>query len=141
MITRLGHVAIRVSDLEASLRFCRGGLGLQEVFWLNVDDGTTSTMYLYIAPCQFIELFVNGVSRLETGPDTVGLCHTCLEVPDIEVAPSTRRSRRDFPSVCSSGPTIRTAIRPSWCSCRRRPCSTRRRSGCPGSKQRIKTTG
>lgn len=86
MITRLGHIAMRTGDLPQSLRFYTDVLGLKEAFRLYGEDGALGAVYVYIAPYQFLELFANGERPAERGPDVIGVCHLCLEVPDIQEA-------------------------------------------------------
>lgn len=93
MISGLGHVAVRTSNLMESLRYYTEILGLQEAFRMYGADGALGTIYLYIAPNQFLELFANGTRRCETGGDAIGMCHICLQVSDIEEACRTIRER------------------------------------------------
>lgn len=86
MITRLGHIAVRISDINTSLHFYVDILGLEEAFRLYGEDGSLTTVYLYIAPYQFLELFTNGRMAPERRDDTIGPCHICLEVVDIQAA-------------------------------------------------------
>ena len=48
MITTLSHVACRVRDLEASLRFYRDVLGLPESYRLNHASGETMLVALWL---------------------------------------------------------------------------------------------
>lgn len=59
MITDLGHVALAVNDLKASLAFYRT-LGVEEAFRLNREDGSLMLVYLHVAGDRFIELFPGG---------------------------------------------------------------------------------
>ena len=86
MITRLGHIAIRTSDILNSVKFYVDVLGLQEAFRMYGDDGGLATVYIYVAPNQFLELFANGKKTCERGNDVIGMVHICLEVPDIKAA-------------------------------------------------------
>ena len=86
MIKGLSHIAIRVKDLDESLRFYREILGLEEAFRLREEDGTTRIVYLWIAPGQFIELFPNGGTEPERGSHMIGMQHICLETGDVEAA-------------------------------------------------------
>ena len=89
----LSHIAVRTKDLDASLRFYRDIMGLEEAFRLCGDDGKPFLIYVYIAPNQFIELFPNGERRQEQGRDVIGFQHICLEVEDVEAAYRTMRER------------------------------------------------
>ena len=61
MITGIGHVAFRVTDLERALDFYCGKLGFQEAFRLE-REGQPSPwiVYLRLGPNQFVELFPYG---------------------------------------------------------------------------------
>lgn len=70
-IVGLGHVAIKIADVERSLGFYVGKLGLQEFLRLNKDDGTLWLVYLRVTDEQFIEIFPAAVrtgTRARTGP-------------------------------------------------------------------------
>ena len=86
MITGLGHIAVRASDLMESFRYYTEILGLKEAFRMYGEDGALGTIYLYIAPNQFLELFANGSKAVEKGSDVIGMCHICLQVSDIRQA-------------------------------------------------------
>ena len=47
------------------------------------ENGELATVYLYIAPSQYLELFANGARPAPTDPDTIGMCHICLETEDV----------------------------------------------------------
>ena len=86
MIEGLGHVAIRAKNLDESLRFYTGVLGLREAFRMGGEGGAPAMVYLYIAPGQFLELFGGGTRPAAPTPETIGLCHICLQVGDIQAA-------------------------------------------------------
>ena len=84
MITGIGHVAFRVTDLQRSLEFYCGILGLREAFRLE-KEGMPSPwiVYLQVAPGDFIELFP-GAEKVGAQPgDDAGYHHYCLLVDDI----------------------------------------------------------
>ena len=87
MITGIGHVAFRITDLERSLRFYCGQLGFREAFRLDREgEPSPWIVYLQVAPGHFIELFP-GAQRL--APSTgrgAAYNHFCLLVDDIEAA-------------------------------------------------------
>ena len=56
-VTGLSHAAIRVRDIEESFRFYTGVLGLKEAFRMVREDGSLGTVYLFLAPGQYLELF------------------------------------------------------------------------------------
>jgi lactoylglutathione lyase len=80
MIKGLGHLAVRARDLEASAEFYRDVVGLKEAFRMDRPNGSgTGTVYFYIAPGQFIEIFPDGAgSQPEDG--NIGIKHICIEV-------------------------------------------------------------
>ena len=82
MIKGISHVAVRVTDMEKSLRFYRDVLGFRESFRLMRDDGSLHLIYLQVAPGQIIELFPNAEGPSERAKCS-GLAHICLEVDDI----------------------------------------------------------
>ena len=84
MITGLGHVAVRTSDIEKSVKFYTETLGLKEAFRLYGPEGELSIVYIYIAPDQFIELFVNGRKEHKTTDDEIGFCHISLQIDSVE---------------------------------------------------------
>ncbi|MFV0412998.1 MAG: VOC family protein [Oscillospiraceae bacterium] len=86
MISGLGHVAVVVKNLAASLSFYTETLELKEAFRIDQQDGSPFIVYLYIAPGQFIELFAMGNETIERKPTTVGLYHICLTVKNVEQA-------------------------------------------------------
>jgi len=76
----LGHLAIRARDIEASAKFYCEVAGFKEAFRMyNGEGGKLGTIYLYIAPSQFIEIFPNGSGAL-TDNNTIGIKHICIEV-------------------------------------------------------------
>lgn len=80
MIKALGHLAIRARDIEASAKFYQEVVGFREAFRMyNGEGGKLSTIYLYIAPSQFIEIFPNGSGELSDN-DNIGIKHICIEV-------------------------------------------------------------
>ena len=58
MITGIGHVAFRVTDLERALEFYCDKLGFHEAFRLDREgEPSPWIVYLQIGPGQFVELF------------------------------------------------------------------------------------
>lgn len=88
-ITGLGHLAIKVKDLEASLDFYRDRLGLREMDRLLRDDGTPWLVYLRITDRQFLELFPGATTDRAPGTDANGVNHLCLTIDDLAVAATT----------------------------------------------------
>ncbi len=85
MITGIGHVAFRISNLEKSLDFYCNKLGFREAFRLE-QEGKPSPwiVYIQIAPGHFIELFPIAASETlaSTNPDLT-YSHFCLLVDDL----------------------------------------------------------
>jgi catechol 2,3-dioxygenase-like lactoylglutathione lyase family enzyme len=85
MITGIGHVAFRISNLEESLDFYCNKLGFREAFRLE-QEGKPSPwiVYIQIAPGHFIELFPLAESETlaSTNPES-SYSHFCLLVDDL----------------------------------------------------------
>jgi lactoylglutathione lyase len=85
--TGLGHVAIRVADVDRCLAFYAGKLGLLEMFRLHRDDGRLWLLYLRITDTQYLEVFPDAAAGSRAPEETAnGLNHLCLTVGDIEAA-------------------------------------------------------
>lgn len=85
MITGIGHVAFRISNLEKSLDFYCNKLGFREAFRLE-QEGKPSPwiVYIQIAPGHFIELFPIAASETLASPDPQSSYnHFCLLVDDL----------------------------------------------------------
>jgi len=84
MITGLGHIAFRITDLEKSLDFYCNKLGFREAFRLEREgEYSPWIVYLQIAPNQFIELFPGAQGENLTRGRAVGYNHFCLVVDDL----------------------------------------------------------
>ena len=86
LIAGLSHAAIRTRNILETVRFYTDVLGLPEAFRMCNEDGAPVTVYLFIAPGQYLELFANGLREPDAGKDMIGLCHLCLETKDAEAA-------------------------------------------------------
>jgi lactoylglutathione lyase len=82
-VKAIGHIAIRVRDIERSLAFYGGHLDFAEMFRLN-RDGRLWIVYLRITDDQFLELFPDADTERAPPASANGLNHLCLEVEDIE---------------------------------------------------------
>ncbi len=98
----LSHAAIRVRSIDDSVRFYTGVLGLREAFRMYREDDFPGTVYLYLAPGQYLELFSGGTREAAAGPDVIGVCHLCLMTRDI---------RRSFEAVRNAGGPLDSEIR------------------------------
>jgi lactoylglutathione lyase len=81
----IGHVAIRVKDVERTLEFYVGRLGFEELFRLD-RDGRLWLLYLHITDSQFLEVFPEAAGDRAPPREANGLNHICLEVADIDAA-------------------------------------------------------
>ena len=84
-VSSIAHVAIRVKDVERTLDFYSGKLGMREMMRLD-RDGRLWLLYLRITDTQFLEVFPEGVGDRAAERDAVGFNHMCLEVTNIDVA-------------------------------------------------------
>ena len=84
MIRRLGHLALRVADMEKALDFYCAKLGLKRAFNLDSPSGEPWIVYLKVAEGQFIELFYGGTDPVLLTRTSIGFNHLCLEVADIQ---------------------------------------------------------
>jgi catechol 2,3-dioxygenase-like lactoylglutathione lyase family enzyme len=85
MINGIGHVAFAVVDLDRSLGFYCGKLGLEEAFRLEDPGGPVRALYLKAGPGQFVELFPSdwGASPPERTVSASSYRHLCLVVGDL----------------------------------------------------------
>ena len=90
-LTGIGHVALKVSDINRSLAFYRDRLGFQEMMHLDRDDGSLWLVYLRITDTQFIELFPGGEDEAP-GPDRTAINHFCLETADLDATANALRA-------------------------------------------------
>ena len=98
----LSHVAVRTRCIQDSIRYYTEVLGLREAFRMYADDGALATVYLFLAPGQYLELFSGGVSEGVSGPGIIGFCHLCLVTKDI---------RQSYEAVRSAGGPLDSEIR------------------------------
>jgi len=99
MITALGHVAFRVTDLDRALDFYCTILGCREAFRLDRDgEPSPWIVYLQIAPGHFIELFPGAAKVAPQPASDAGYNHFCLLVDDIQ-ATVRQLEARGLPSV------------------------------------------
>ena len=83
-ITGIGHVAIKVKDLDRSLDYYINKLGFPEMMRLSKDDGSVWLVYLRITDTQFLEVFPGADGDRAPGWDANGLNHLCLTVDNID---------------------------------------------------------
>lgn len=83
-INGIGHVAIKVKDLDKSLDYYINKLGFPEMMRLTKDDGSVWLVYLRITDEQYLEVFPGADSDRAPGWDANGLNHVCLTVDNID---------------------------------------------------------
>jgi lactoylglutathione lyase len=81
----LGHLALRVNDLDASVAFYNK-IGFPEMLRLLNDKGAPWIVYHRITDELYLELFPGGDGETVPPPERTGLMHLCLTVEDIDVA-------------------------------------------------------
>lgn len=79
-VVGLNHVAISVTDLDASLRYYRDTLGFQEAFTVRDDQGQPSLTYLQISRNTFLELVPARADR------PAGFYHFGVQVENMDAA-------------------------------------------------------
>jgi len=82
--TGLGHVAIRVKDIDRSLDFYKGKLGFEEMLRLHRDNGDLWLVYLRVTDDQYLEVFPYAVGDEAPPREAIGLNHVCITVDDID---------------------------------------------------------
>jgi lactoylglutathione lyase len=82
-LQQIAHWALKVFDLDRSLKFYRDTLGFKEMMRLYHDNGDTWLVYLRLTDTQFVELFTNGIGSDAPDEDTTAMNHICLQVESI----------------------------------------------------------
>ena len=83
-VTSVGHVALKVKDIDRSMAFYSGVMGFPEMLRLHHDDGSLFLIYLRVTDEQYVELFPNAHSDHAPGIDANGVHHFCLTVEKLE---------------------------------------------------------
>jgi lactoylglutathione lyase len=83
-ITSLGHVAVRVNDIDRSLDFYVNKLGFEEMFRLHKEDGTLWIVYLRVTDDQYVELFPGGEGNRSPHTEAAGYNHMCFTVDNLD---------------------------------------------------------
>jgi lactoylglutathione lyase len=82
---KLGHIAIRVKDINKSLEFYCNGLGFREAFRIMNDDGSLRIVYVHIEDNQYLELCLGGNNIFHFDDKTsIGIRHICFVVDNLE---------------------------------------------------------
>ena len=97
-INGIGHVALYARDMEKTLKFYCGVLGLKHAFTLRGADGAPWIEYLKVSDNNFIEFFYVKADKSDgqeaaaaaapasVAPSNGTFHHICLTVEDIHVA-------------------------------------------------------
>ena len=107
-VAGLSHVAIRTRNIAESIRFYTVVLGLREAFRMYGEDGSLSTVYLFFAPGQYLELFSNGTKERTAEPGTIGFCHLCLMTENI---------RQSYDAVKAAGGPLDSEVKRGRSEC------------------------
>ena len=107
-VSGLSHVAIRTRSIMAGVRYYADVLGMKEAFRMYGEDGSLATVYMIMAPGQYLELFSGGSRDPSAGPDQVGFCHICLMTRDI---------RKSYEAVRQAGGPLDSEIRRGKSNC------------------------
>jgi len=83
-IAGFGHAAIKVKDLDASLAFYAGKLGLPEMLRLHNDDGSVWLVYLRITDDVYLEIFSGAENDRAPGWNANGVNHLCLMIDNLD---------------------------------------------------------
>jgi lactoylglutathione lyase len=83
-ISSLGHIGIKVKNLEKSIAFFTETMGFPEMFRLHRDDGRVWLVYLRITDDQYLEIFPEAIQDRAPEPENNGINHFCLTVENIE---------------------------------------------------------
>ncbi len=91
-VDAIGHVALKVADIDRSLSFYRDRLGFEEMMRLDREDGGLWLIYLRITDTQFLELFPGGEGSRSPGPEQTAVNHFCLECRDLDATAAFLRA-------------------------------------------------
>ena len=83
-ITSIGHVALKVHDLDKSLAFYRDQLGFPEMMRIDKPEGGVWLVYLRITDEQFVEIFPGAENARAPGWNGNAITHVCLTVDDLD---------------------------------------------------------
>lgn len=81
MIQSIGHIALRVRNLDESVRFYTDILGGKRVFD-GTENGKVNLVYVKLAENTYVELFRSELA-MEIKDTGIGFMHLCLTVNDI----------------------------------------------------------
>lgn len=84
MVKQIAHMALEISNLEKSVAFYCGALGLEYKFDGRDENGVIRMVYLQVCEGVFIEMFPSGIHKAERKDYLIGYHHLCFEVDDIQ---------------------------------------------------------
>lgn len=84
MIQSLGHAALTVEDMAASLKYYCDVLGCEKAFEIHKEDGTPWIVYVKVSDGRFIELFYGGEVKTLAVENKIGFNHLCFEVDNVQ---------------------------------------------------------
>lgn len=85
MAVQMGHLAIKVKDMDASIAFYEKCFGYKKAFDIpNPSTGEPWIVYLFMGGEQFFELFYGGEKDPETSGKDCGFQHICLITKDMD---------------------------------------------------------
>lgn len=84
MIQSLGHAALTVENMAASLAYYCDVLGCEKAFELHKEDGSPWIVYVKVPDGRFIELFYGGEVKALAAANQIGFNHLCFEVDDVQ---------------------------------------------------------
>lgn len=84
-IAALGHLALKVRDLETSATFYRDQLGFAEMDRLRDENGDTWLIYLRITDHQFLELMISDSADPAPADGATGTTHFCFTIDNLDV--------------------------------------------------------
>lgn len=81
MIRNLAHLCLTVRDLDRSLGFYCGVLGMTPAFEFHNDQGEKYGQYIHVGGRTFIEIFKGDPAKRD---DSQSYKHFCIEVDDLD---------------------------------------------------------
>lgn len=92
-ITGLGHVAIKVTDLDRSLDYYCNKLEFPEMLRLHHEDGSVWLVYLRITDEQYLEIFPGAENDRAPGWNANGTNHVCWTIDDLDATVARMKAK------------------------------------------------
>lgn len=92
-VTSLGHIAIKVKDLDVSLDYYTNQLGFPEMLRLHHDDGSVWLVYLRITDEQYLEIFPGAENDRAPGWNANGANHMCWTIDNLDACVADLKSK------------------------------------------------